>query len=222
MVFLLRRNLGGILNLITQMLVVAIWVWLLVSLIKGLRAGIENDQRLGRDVFHFGLVLLVTMGLWMLAGASGTLFWFFRQFQHAAANARLTNFLRMNADKIRNNELVFYRSKRITLKTVLVRHTLVSSAVFFTGRTSTRWLVKGQEPRMLHAWGATLYSFWNGWWGFPFGLIWTPIAIIKNLTGESTLLVEDLLRVPPPPPEGFKQRQIAGMKQTTKELFLME
>jgi len=222
MVFLLRRSLGGILNLIMQILVVAIWTWFLVSLVKGLRAALEDDHRLGRDHSDFGLVLLVVMGMWMLAGAAGTLFWFFRQFQHAAANARFATFLKMNADRIRNNELVFYRSKRITPKTVLVRHILVGSALFFTGRTSTRWLVKGQEPRMLHAWGASLYCFWNGWWGFPFGLIWTPIAIVKNLAGESTVLVEDLLRVPPPPPVGFKQRQIAGMKQTTKELLLLD
>lgn len=28
-----------------------------------------------------------------------------------------------------------------------------------------------------------LISFFFGWWGFPFGLIYTPMAIIQNLSG---------------------------------------
>jgi hypothetical protein len=73
-----------------------------------------------------------------------------------------------------------------------------------------------------HALGASLYSFGNGWWGIPFGIIWTPIAIIKNLTGSSTILVEDLLRVPPPPPVGLQQAMAVGMKEATKELLLAD
>jgi hypothetical protein len=29
----------------------------------------------------------------------------------------------------------------------------------------------------------TLLSFFLGWWGFPWGLIYTPMAIIENLSG---------------------------------------
>jgi hypothetical protein len=222
MVFLFRRRFGSVLNLITQLLTAAIWILSLVYFTGGALEGMREERRAGHDISSFGLLLVAVPGLWMLAGALGTLFWFFRQFQHAAANARFNNWLKLNAEKIRNNEVVFYRSKRITLKTMLVRHHMVCSAVFFSGRMTTRWLVLGQEPRGLHMWGASLYSFWNGWWGLPFGLIWTPIAIVKNLNGSSTLLVEDLLRVAPPPPVGFKQRQVAAMKEATKELLLTD
>lgn len=222
MIFVFRRRFGSVLNLITQLLTAAIWILFLVYFTGGALEAIREQRRAGHDIFTFGLVLVTVPALWMLAGAAGTIFWFFRQFQHAAANARFNNWLKMNAEKIRNNELVFYRSKRITLQTMLVRHHLVCSAVVLSGRMTTRWLVLGQEPRGLHMWGATLYSFWNGWWGLPAGLIWTPVAIVKNLSGSSTLLVEDLLRVPPPPPVGFKQRQVAAMKQATKELLLTD
>ncbi len=220
MVFLFRQRLGGILNLITQLVVVAIWIGWLYNLVGAFRLVIQEDRRLGRDVSILGCVLATMVCLWALAGAAGTLFWFVRQFQHTAANIRFGKWLKANEEKIRNNELVFYRSKRITMKTVLVRHHLVCSAVFFSGRMTTRWLVLGQEPRLRHAWGASLYSFWNGWWGFPFGLIWTPIAIAKNLSGNSTALVEDLLRVPPPPPRGFKQGMKVATKQVTEDLFI--
>ena len=222
MIFLFRRGFGAILNLITQLLTAAIWITLLAGLVKGLLEAVQEGHRDGRDYFTFGFGLLIVMGLWTLAGALGTLFWFVRQFQHAQASARFRNWLKANAEKIRDNQVVFYRCKRITLKTVLVRHHLVCSAVFFTARMSTRWLVKGQEPRERHAWGASLYTFWNGWWGFPFGLIWTPVAIFKNVNATSTLLVEDLLRVPPPPPLGFKQRMTVAMRQTTSDLLFTD
>lgn len=28
-----------------------------------------------------------------------------------------------------------------------------------------------------------LLSFFFGWWGFPFGLFYTPLALVSNLTG---------------------------------------
>ena len=153
---------------------------------------------------------------------AGTIFWFFRQFQHTEANARFDSWLKANADKIRNNEVVFYRSKRITQKTVLVRYHLICSAVFFSSRTSTRWVFQGQEQTRRYSWGAALYSFWNGWWGIPFGLIWTPVAIVKNLSSDSMITVGDLLRVPPPPPRGFKQGVQAGMRQVSRDLLLTD
>jgi hypothetical protein len=211
-----RKRIGQVLNLLTQVLVVAIWITLLVGIAMGPRDPIPADMS-----FAVRFIAML-MFFWELAGAAGTIFWFFRQFAHAKANARFLAWLKANEAKIRNNELAFYRSKRITLNTVLVRHHLVCSAMFLTGRMTTRWLVLGQEPRLRHALGASLYSFWNGWWGFPFGLIWTPIAIIRNLTGSPTITVEDLLRVPPPPPLGLQGRLAANLKETTKELILAD
>ena len=216
MVLPFRKRIGKVLNLLTQVLVVAIWITFLVGITMGPRDLIPADISFA---VRFTFML---MFFWELAGALGTLFWFFRHFAHTAADARFLAWLKANETKIRNNELAFYRSKRITLKTVLVRHHLVCSAMFLTGRGTTRWLVLGQEPRLRHALGASLYCFWNGWWGIPFGLIWTPIAIIKNLTGSSTILVEDLLRVPPPPPVGLQQAMAAGMNEATKELLLAD
>ncbi len=220
MVFLFKRF-AGILNLITQLLVCAIWIAWCTALVRGLMEGIREDHANGKAASASGVALLSIIGAWMLAGAGGSLFWFWRQFQHASANRRLIRFLEMNAEKIRNNEPVYYRCKRITAKTVLVRHHLVCSAVILTGRMSTRWLIKGQEPRLLHALGASLYSFWNGWWAFPFGLIWTPMSIIRNMAGDTMVLVEDLIRVAPPPPTGFQQKVVAGMKSDLKDLLFV-
>ena len=221
MIFIFRRRIGALLMLINQLLVVTIWIGWIVAFVRAAYEVIGEDRRLGRDPSALGFVFLAVILLWTLAGALGTAFWFIRQFDHRAADARFKSWLKINEEKIRNNELVFYRSKRITLNTVVVRYHLVCSALSLSGRMYTRWVVLGQEPNMRYVWGAAFYSLWNGWWGIP-GLIWTPIAIVKNLNSSSTTRVEDLLRVPPPPPQGFRQIFAWSMKQTTQDLFITE
>src|SRR5262249_14170259 len=101
-VFSFRKGIGKVLNLLTQVLVVAIWVSFLVGIATGMRDPIPAD-------LSFGVrFIAMLMFFWELAGAGGTTFWFFRQFAHAEANARLLAWLKANEAKIRNNELAFY------------------------------------------------------------------------------------------------------------------
>jgi hypothetical protein len=58
----------------------------------------------------------------------------------------------------------------------------VASAIVFT-RWSSHPIIAcrscGKKQQLKHA----LYSFFLGWWGFPFGLIATPVQVIKNFGG---------------------------------------
>src|SRR5260370_42166659 len=111
MVFLFRRRLGGILNLITQLVVVAIWIGWLYNLVGAFRVVIQEDRRLGRDVSILGCVLATMVGLWALAGASGPLFWFVTQFQHTAGNIGFCKWGKSNDGEISNNQSGFCPSK---------------------------------------------------------------------------------------------------------------
>lgn len=57
------------------------------------------------------------------------------------------------------------------------------SLVVVTLRRSSVVLVRPEESTFGAALPYTLLSLVAGWWGFPFGLIFTPIAIIQNLMG---------------------------------------
>lgn len=55
----------------------------------------------------------------------------------------------------------------------------------------------------------TLLTFFVGWWGFPFGLIYTPMCLIQNLAGGKDVTAElapvflQATGAPaPPPPAG--------------------
>lgn len=46
----------------------------------------------------------------------------------------------------------------------------------------------------------TLLSLVAGWWGFPFGLIFTPIAVVQNLLGGTDHTAQFGAALPPPSP----------------------
>jgi len=43
----------------------------------------------------------------------------------------------------------------------------------------------------------TLLTFFLGWWGIPFGLIWTPMALYKNLNGGTDVTPAVLAKLRP-------------------------
>jgi len=148
-------------------------------------------------------VVLITIST---AIAAGTGYCLYRQFKWAQENQRFTAWLVANAEKIRNNQLVYYRSQRISLETELVRHHLVFSALILSCRMQTRWIIKGKEPRLWNAFAASLYTLFYGWWGIPFGIVWTPVAVVKNLSGSTSVRVSELLQPAPAKPVEFSQR----------------
>lgn len=59
----------------------------------------------------------------------------------------------------------------------------ISVLVMTFRRTSDIYFIKGNESRVTKGLSYTLMSFILGWWGFPWGFIYTPGAIITNLSG---------------------------------------
>jgi hypothetical protein len=57
------------------------------------------------------------------------------------------------------------------------------SLVVITFRRSSTVLVRAGDSALAAGLPYTLLSLVAGWWGFPFGLIFTPIAIGQNLLG---------------------------------------
>jgi hypothetical protein len=59
----------------------------------------------------------------------------------------------------------------------------ISIGILTFFRPSKIHLVRGGESALAKGWGYTFLSLIVGWWGFPWGFIYTPAAIGKNLCG---------------------------------------
>lgn len=210
---MLGGKIFGIFGLIAQCAAVCFWTYEAGSAAWLAATDPDHKQHLAASI------LLITISA---AIAAGTAYCLHRQFKWAQENKRFTAWLVANAEKIRTNQLAYYRSQRITLDTELVRHHLVFSALILSCRIQTRWIIKGSEPRFWHAFAASLYTFFYGWWGFPFGIFWTPVALIKNLLGSTSVRVSELLQPAPAKPVGFNERFQSGFAHRLHAGFFVD
>ena len=203
----------GLLGLIAQAAAVCFWTWEAADGAFLAFTDPEHKKLVGASL------LLITMSL---ALAAGTAYCIYRQFKWAEENRRFTAWLVANVEKIRNHNPVFFRSQRITPDTELVRHHLVFSALIVSCRMQTQWIIKDKEPRFGNALAASLYTLFYGWWGFPFGVFWTPVAVVKNMFGTTSVKVSDLLQPAPPKPATFGQRFESGFSHRLRAGFFVD
>jgi len=72
------------------------------------------------------------------------------------------------------------------------------SVLVITFRRSATVLVHPGRSAVAAGMPYTLLSLFAGWWGFPFGLIFTPIAILQNLGGGQDVTAQFRARIGPP------------------------
>jgi len=83
--------------------------------------------------------------------------------------------------------------------TRLVFFEYVISPVFLTLRRPSRlYALPAGSRGLLRGLPYTLASLLLGWWGVPWGLVYTPLALWTNLTGGREVTAEELARVPAP------------------------
>jgi hypothetical protein len=81
------------------------------------------------------------------------------------------------------------------------------SLLVVTLRRSAVVFVRPGESTLSAAMPYLLLSLFLGWWGFPFGLIFTPIAIFQNLSGgtdHTARFAAQMPRAPSPPMQAFQ------------------
>ncbi|MBP6661129.1 MAG: hypothetical protein KA174_10620 [Chitinophagales bacterium] len=59
----------------------------------------------------------------------------------------------------------------------------ISILVMTFRRSSSIYFVSGGESHWSYSWKYTLISLLFGWWGIPWGFIYTPMSIISNISG---------------------------------------
>lgn len=73
----------------------------------------------------------------------------------------------------------------------LVRyHYCISCLILTFRRSSDVYLVKAGESAAVKGLGYTLLSLLLGWWGFPWGIIYTFEAVTTNLSGGVDVTAE--------------------------------
>ena len=77
---------------------------------------------------------------------------------------------------------------------VIIFQYCFSMIIFSFKRTSPAFLIKFDESRWNRGLKYSLISFFFGWWGIPWGPIWTISTLFRNLNGGIDV-TEDVRRV---------------------------
>ena len=104
----------------------------------------------------------------------------------------LLEFLRANAPAIRAGTAM-YRGHSISYATRLRTCDVVLSFLLMTFRLPSRPVIVGRESDRGVRFGSSLVTFVFGWWGLPWGPIWTVRALAKNLRGTDVISVGELI-----------------------------
>jgi len=77
---------------------------------------------------------------------------------------------------------------------------VISLLVITFRRNSGIYFIKADESAVVKSMPYILLSLVVGWWGIPFGIIFTPISIITNLRGGKDVTTEVLASIHPSRP----------------------
>ena len=133
-------------------------------------------------------IALCLFAIWRLLGRS-----------HRQTNEFIT-WLFENRDAIKAGTAE-YNGLPIDEQTELTQYQLTLSVVVVTITVPSRFYVVGQEPTLYPACFFTAVSLVLGWWGIPFGPIYTIVVVISNLRGGKRSHIGELLGERAPLPQ---------------------
>jgi hypothetical protein len=67
-------------------------------------------------------------------------------------------------------------------KLVVYEYCISLVVITFRRNSPVHYIAPGADA-VAPGWKYTLLSLLLGWWGFPFGLVFTPLSVINNLRG---------------------------------------
>ncbi len=112
----------------------------------------------------------------------------------AASQEKFLLWLFENQTAIKDGGGAVYEGERVTMKSFAVRYETCFSIVFMTMRNKTPMFLKDSAPARKSQITASILSYLFGWWGIPFGLIFTPVVVANNIRSADKMAVEDVIK----------------------------
>lgn len=127
-----------------------------------------------------------------LGGAALFFFLFVRTSRVKRDLSEFESWLQANGERILAGG-ASYRGARITGDTEVTRFLLAASVVILSFKIPSRYYVAGRDNVGFTKMGYTVASLLFGWWGIPWGPIYTVQALAKNLSGGDRTTVRSYL-----------------------------
>ena len=88
---------------------------------------------------------------------------------------------------------------------------VISVIILSFSNDSDIYFIRAGESALAKGWPFALLSFFFGWWGFPWGLIRTPIALFQTLGGGKDITAGVMSQMmPAAPPVAYGAPPVVG------------
>lgn len=171
-------------------------------------------------IFFSGVALIYaqyTIFLGAIVGGIVLALLFFKSKEQQERIDEFENWLVENKDKILSTGAT-YKGQPVSKDTILIRYLFVISIAILTFRIPSRFYIRDSESTGFVSFIYTLFTLLFGWWGIPWGPIYTVQAVIKNLSGGHQYRIATLLE---PPEEQPKRKQTFLIAIFSLFLFIM-
>lgn len=118
-------------------------------------------------------------------------YFFFRSEEHKAQD--LLAWVADNAPLLERGNVLPYQGMRLSANSELVRFQACLSFLVVSTTAPSRYFVKGEPATTAIGLLYNAITLVFGWWGIPWGPVWTIKALVRNLRGGERLTVADLL-----------------------------
>ncbi|MBW6519069.1 MAG: hypothetical protein K0A89_11290 [ANME-2 cluster archaeon] len=98
-----------------------------------------------------------------------------------------------NLDTIKNGTAM-YKGIHITPQTQVTQFQTCISLIFFTTKSPSRFFINGQGNHIIAGLVFTVFTLLLGWWGIPWGPVYTIQTVIKNLTGGHKQIIGEMVK----------------------------
>ncbi len=88
-----------------------------------------------------------------------------------------------------------YKETLITGKTEITQYQVALSFLIVSIKVPSRFLIAGDTSKTAIAWSYTIASVVFGWWGIPWGPVYTIQSVFRNLKGGHKQKVWDILAI---------------------------
>lgn len=87
-----------------------------------------------------------------------------------------------------------YKGKQITMETEVVQFQTCISILLLTTKSPSRFFISGQNNVLFASFVFTIVTLIVGWWGIPWGPIYTIQTVIKNLMGGHRKIIGEMVK----------------------------
>jgi hypothetical protein len=162
-------------------LLLAIVVAMLGASVMGYQTG-DTAQALSTGFMGLGILIFSCIYLFMVVPA-----------RRGKSKDPLLGWILENKALLTRGGSADYQNQPIDRNTELIRFCWVLSVVTLSMKSPGKWMVSDTLRSKLTGAAATIFNLLFGWWGIPWGPIFTVQAVLVNLGRDWKISVDDVL-----------------------------